>query len=313
MKRINIVEFPLSKEEDKKYEYYGNTVNEELRPFTHMEANLLGESLEQTKNYYSFMSQLAELLDSIGNIIYSPILFCKICRILKYAMKKINHNKDNLSEDNCNNVELLRNLELVKNKVMDIIKTCILPSMTLFEANPGAVSLVWAVVNQFNYYTRYILYENWMIEQTYKNPDVLLAIGQSINDVSQFMKALRNDKEIDKLNARQFAKISHSCPWAVLNEALIQLKTYNNLIPVIISAMNYSSFLTLDLLVFLTLRHLSETEKLKLREEDAMIDNWLQNLAVFIATLYKKHYKIELKGVFVYLCNRLASEEKYDH
>jgi len=228
-------------------------------------------------------------------------------------MKKINHNKDNLSEDNCNNVELLRNLELVKNKVMDIIKTCILPSMTLFEANPGAVSLVWAVVNQFNYYTRYILYENWMIEQTYKNPDVLLAIGQSINDVSQFMKALRNDKEIDKLNARQFAKISHSCPWAVLNEALIQLKTYNNLIPVIISAMSYSSFLTLDLLVFLTLRHLSETEKLKLREEDAMIDNWLQNLAVFIATLYKKHYKIELKGVFVYLCNRLASEEKYDH
>jgi len=58
-----------------------------------------------------------------------------------------------------------------------------------------------------------------MTNQIYKNPDVLLNIGNSINEVSQFMKALRNDKEVDKLNARFFAKISHNCPWAVLNEA----------------------------------------------------------------------------------------------
>ena len=152
-----------------------------------------------------------------------------------------------------------------------------------------------------------------MVNQIYKNPDVLLSVGQSISEAQQFMKIVRNDKEVDKLNARQFAKISHSCPWGVLNEAQVSIKTFNNLIPVIITAMNYSSQLTLDLIVFLVLRHQSEKGKNRLREEDAMLESWLQNLANFMGTLLKKHYKIELRGIFVYLCNRLLSEEDQDH
>jgi hypothetical protein len=77
--------------------------------------------------------------------------------------------------------------------------------------------------------------------------------------------------------------------------------------------MNYSSFLTLDLVMFLSLRHLSEIGKAKFREEDAMVDNWLINMANFMGCLLKKHYKIELKGFFVYLCNRLSSEDDLDH
>ena len=325
-KKINIVQFPLSNPDECLDENSDDFTEEELKPYYNIDCNKIGEDLEQTKLYNEFFEQLIDLCALLGNVIgSSPILFCKVCRILKFLMKKSVENCERIKSEESDpnttltqeqiayNKEMLKLIDTLKNKIKCVIKDVVLPSMTLFEANPGFVALVWSIVSQFDYFDRYAFYEDWMLNQIYKNPDVLLNIGHSIAESQQFMKIVRNDKEVDKLNARQFARISHCCPWGVLNEALIQLKTFNNLIPVIITAMNYSSMLTLDLIVFLALRHLSESGKVKLREEDAMIDNWLTNIATFLGTLLKKHYKIELRGIFVYLCNRLLSEEDLDH
>jgi Transcription- and export-related complex subunit len=64
------------------------------------------------------------------------------------------------------------------------------------------------------------------------------------------MKLLRNDKEADKKSGRVFAKISHNIPWAAFNEVISQIKTYGNLINLIIIALNYVSNFGLDMLVF---------------------------------------------------------------
>lgn len=127
------------------------------------------------------------------------------------------------------------------------------------------------------------------------------------------MKIIRNDKEVDKFNARIFAKLSHNSPCVVFNEALAQIKQFNNMIPILISSFNYCSMLSLDIAVFLALRAISEMGKKTLKEEEAVVESWFQNLTSFLGMLLKKHYRIDLEGIFIFLCNRLNSEEDKDH
>lgn len=126
------------------------------------------------------------------------------------------------------------------------------------------------------------------------------------------MKIIRNDKEVDKFNARIFAKLSHNSPCVVFNEALVQMKQFNNMIPILISSFNYCSSLSLDVVVYLTLRAVSEMGRNTLKEDEAVVETWFQNMTTFLGMMLKKHYKVDLEGIFIFLCNRLSSEEDSD-
>lgn len=80
------------------------------------------------------------------------------------------------------NGDLLASVNKIKSRVMILIKDSVLPSMCLFEANPGITSLVWSIVTQFNYLDRYGFYEDWMMAQIYKSPDVLLSVAHQIGE-----------------------------------------------------------------------------------------------------------------------------------
>lgn len=144
------------------------------------------------------------------------------------------------------------------------------------------------------------------------NPVIVNANGESIRNTRLFMKIIRNDKEVDKFNARIFAKLSHNSPCVVFNEALGQMKQFNNMIPIIITSFNYCSNLSLDIAVFLTLRAISEMGKRIFKEEEAVVESWFVNMAHFLGMLLKKHYRIDLEGIFIFLCNKLCSEEDID-
>ena len=98
----------------------------------------------------------------------------------------------------------------------------------------------------------------------------------------KFKRILRNDKESDKQNARTFAKISHAAPCFVLNEAIVQIKQYDNMIPMIVGSMNFCTDLTLDISIFLSLRAISEMSRSILKENEGIIESWYANIANFI-------------------------------
>lgn len=129
----------------------------------------------------------------------------------------------------------------------------------------------------------------------------------------RFLKIISNKKEEDKSNARLFAKLSHNCPIVVFHHTLQQLKNFRNLIPVIITSLNYCSNLSLDIMTFLVLKNISRVGEKVLKEEEGTVKASFMNLTYFLGLLVKKHYKIDLEGIFVFLSNRLCSESFYDH
>lgn len=80
----------------------------------------------------------------------------------------------------------------------------------------------------------------------------------------------------------------------------------------IVGALNYCTDLSLDVAVFLTLRAISEMGRQILKENEGVIEAWYSNLANFLGSMLKKHYKIDLEGIFVYISSRLCSGEDTD-
>jgi THO complex subunit 2 len=132
------------------------------------------------------------------------------------------------------------------------------------------------------------------------------------------LKNLISDKEFDKANARTFAKICHNAPCIVLNEAIKQLLTYNNIIPFVCTSMTYSMQFSVEVSLFLSMRLLCEEGRQTVREEEGLIETWLQDLSFFIGLTMKKHHKVtgnhqvELTGLFVFIAGKLGSDSDRD-
>lgn len=121
---------------------------------------------------------------------------------------------------------------------------------------------------------------------------MLYNLANSLNQAKVFLKNLISDKEFDKMNARQFAKICHNSPCIVLNEAIKQLLTYDNIIPYVCTAMTYTLQFSVEVALFLSLRLLSEESKSTVREDEGLIENWIQDLSLFVGSTVKKHHKV---------------------
>ena len=98
----------------------------------------------------------------------------------------------------------------------------------------------------------------------------------------------------------------------MLNEVIKQLRIYNNITQWISTSMAYSLALSVEVSLFLSLRHLSEMGKSTVRPEECRIEQWLQNISNFIGITVKRHHKVDLAGLFTYLANKLCSDSDYE-
>jgi THO complex subunit 2 len=209
----------------------------------------------------------------------------------------------------------------------DVLKRYLFPALPLLECNPGIVSQMWSLIDKYTYQVRYTIYEDWftnLVSPSPKpkenlNPSMLMCLSEFLKQTKMFLKVLSNDKELDKMNSRIFARISHNCPLIVFNEIIKQLKIYNNIIPPVANSLSYVMNLGVEASIFLLLRHLSEFGKKTFKEEEGLVEPWLQNISHFVGLTIKRHHKVQslltqadLTPIFVYLANRLASESDYD-
>jgi Transcription- and export-related complex subunit len=117
-------------------------------------------------------------------------------------------------------------------------------------------------------------------------------MAEYLRQTKVFLKNLISDKEVDKANARTFSKICHNAPCLVLNEAIKQLRTYSNIIPFVCTAMTYSMQFSVEVSLYLSLRHLSEEGKVTVKEDEGLIESWIQDLSLFVGLTVKKHHKV---------------------
>lgn len=145
------------------------------------------------------------------------------------------------------------------------IQSFLLPSLSLFPANPSLSMEIWSILKLFPYTSRYHLYRDWRgigLEkaglQLFGEKKKPLALVESEmhagKDARYVLKRL--SKDTIRESCRQIAKVTHSNPLVMFTTVLNQIESYDNLVTVMVEALRFVSPLGLDVLGFCMLSRL---------------------------------------------------------
>lgn len=95
----------------------------------------------------------------------------------------------------------------------------------------------------------------------------------------------------------------------MVEEILFQIRSYRNLVPVVISTMAYCQNLILDVVPAVLLDQLHTTELPKLDTDHGCISMWLQNISSFIGNFYRRYYFIDIKPIIDYISQCFSRQE----
>ena len=193
---------------------------------------------------------LLSILDS-SCIVRRPTLFCQLCRVLRALLLKEHATK----EDTISPSPAL----------YTFIQSFILPSLSMYQANPSLVMEVWSILELFPYTTRYRLYRDWRgvgLERAglqpfgdKKKPLVLVESEMNAGKNARYVLK-RLAKETIRESCRQIAKVSHNNPLVIFTTVLGQIESYDNLVSVMVDTMRFVSPLGMDVLGFCMLSRL---------------------------------------------------------
>ena len=116
-----------------------------------------------------------------------------------------------------------------------------------------------------------------------------------IDSLRYCMKRLTKDNA--KQIGRQLGKLVHSNSGVVFDYLLSQIQKFDNLIQPVVDAMKFLTNLAMDMLSYCIIEALSNPLRERMKQEDTNISSWLQCLATFTGTLYRKYYSLGLTGM----------------
>jgi len=248
------------------------------------------EQISQAKSLYDidFYRNLTRIFKVLQTAIgENAIIFVKLCRVFKAYLK-------NPSLDLEVHNEISSHLQTIMGKYL-------LAGLTLFKCNPGVVTEFWLAYQEIDYKTRYYYYNEWITNVQFSNPILIEKVVQTLNEINKWLKRLAKDKI--RHNGRTLGKLAHNNPIFIFNEIIKSVKSYPNQITSMIGALNYSSNLSLDINMFTIMRHVSDSNKDKLKQNDANLEGWLLNLANYTGLFLRKNYNVNeiFICLFIYL------------
>ena len=185
-----------------------------------------------------------------GCIQYRAVLYCQLCRIMRSSL-----------EGGCSD-------QVPSDETYQFFKLFMVPSLSLFGANPSISSELWSVLQRMPYSIRYRLYDDWKgkgLERMGLGVSPLsgkpLPVAESeINAGKSARYALKRlSKDNIRDMSRLLAKATHSAPLVVYGTILSQIESYDNMVDVMVEAQRFSNPLSLDVLGFCILSRLSGT------------------------------------------------------
>ncbi len=263
-----------------------------------------------------------------------PILFQKCCRLLKKHVEII-------AQKNCSSdQQSIEKVMLLYAPCLKMISCVFLPALTCSQSanNPNYLlsRQLWDVLSLFPYEIRFELYHQWYgggigkfgLSSTGSSGGSGGSFGNSINAkhvdcchaemiAIQNVRALlkRMTAENAKLIGRKLAIFLPTCPLVVFDYLIKHVCAYENLVPIAVEAVKYSSELGFDCLAYSILMKLRNSEKnneIKIQEGETNVEQWFANLSKFIATFYKKYPVVELTGIFDYILIQINAGKSID-
>ncbi|XP_030383564.1 THO complex subunit 2 [Scaptodrosophila lebanonensis] len=193
--------------------------------------------------------------------------------------------------------------------IMTVLDSSILPSLLYLDHNCSMSEEIWAVLKYFPYHFRYSLYARWKNDSYLLHPNLIRRCGLAQRDIKALMK--RVSKENVKQLGRLVGKYSHCAPGLLFDYILLQIQIYDNLIGPVCDMLKYLTALSFDCLGYCIIESLTMTERMRFKDDGTSLSLWLQSLASFCGTIYKK-YSIELSGLLQYVANQLKSQKSLD-
>ncbi|KAI0218636.1 THO complex subunit 2 [Lamellibrachia satsuma] len=192
---------------------------------------------------------------------------------------------------------------------LTLVDEVLLPSLSLLPCNCCISEEVWSFLRLLKYEHRYRLYGQWKNESHVVHPKLIRARAEVIDRAKYIMKRLA--KENVKPLGRQIGKLSHSNPGVLFEYVLSQIQRYDNFIGPVVDSLKYLTSLSYDALAYCIIEALANPERERMKLDDTNISLWLQSLANFSGTVFKK-YQIELTGLLQYVANQLKACKSVD-
>lgn len=193
-----------------------------------------------------------------------------------------------------------------------IVLEYLLPALTIVSPNPALAFELWDLISLYPYTKRFALYGKWRsVELHEKYPTCAFAKTIVSSDVRKVMRRLTKDNV--KQYGRLLAKLCHSNPVIVLPVILEQLQAYDNLIQPVVDALKYLTPLGFDVLSFVLVDCLANPSKDRLKEDGTNLSTWLQGLALFTGSLYRRYYNVvDPTGILTYLGKQMLDDSSFD-
>ncbi|XP_034472414.1 THO complex subunit 2 [Drosophila innubila] len=193
--------------------------------------------------------------------------------------------------------------------IISCLDASILPSLLYLDSNCSMSEEIWAVLKFYPYHLRYSMYARWKNDSYQLHPNLIRRCGLGQRDIKALMK--RVSKENVKPLGRVVGKYSHCAPGLLFDYILVQIQMYDNLIGPVCDLLKYLTALSFDCLGYCIIESLTMTGRGRFKDDGTSLSLWLQSLASFCGTIYKK-YSIEMSGLLQYVANQLKSQKSLD-
>ena len=244
-------------------------------------ANNANDSFEQCFNFNGFITKIPDILKILNiGLSKDQILFQKLIMIF-----------------NKNISEIKKNFELFKNIIIEVL----FPSLSLMDPCPSLLTLLWNFLSNFDYITRYTLYESWITISYKLHPYLIMKSIVVWKEIQKWQKSLSQENQ--RKHGRILQIISNSNPIIVFDSIIRIIILYENQINVIINTLGFCSLLSCDIITFIICKILQE-KKSNIDPESIGLDKTFKNLSVFISLFFKKYYNSELNGIINYIIDK---------
>lgn len=194
---------------------------------------------------------------------------------------------------------------------LDLLRSYLVPSISLLEHYPSAALEVWKVLSLFPIETRFQVYGEWKDVHYRRDPALAIRKAEAERDVKSLLRRLSTEN-VKKLG-KTFARVAHTNPTVIFGIALNQVQSYDNLIIPVVEACRYLTDLGYDVMAYSILDALSSNRP-KTKEDGTSIAMWLQGLATFTGHVYRRWVSMQpsLWIILQYLVNQLVSGNSKD-
>ncbi|KZZ94095.1 tho2 protein [Ascosphaera apis ARSEF 7405] len=172
----------------------------------------------------------------------------------------------------------------------DLCKQTLVPALSLTKQNPAVVNDVFDLLSCFPRDVRYNIYSEWHTGQTSRLPDIKTAFDQAKAETKDALKRL--SKTNIRLMARVLAKIAYANPGIVVQVAISQIESYENLIDVVVEGTRYFTYMGYDILTWSLISALGQKGRSRMQEGGLFTSRWLSSLSSFVGRFYRRYYSI---------------------